>query len=188
MNLNVNSLLLQWGVVIGASLAAAVWDLKERRIPNSLTVPVLLGGASWWMLHGGTAGMAESLAAAGTMALPYLVLFLFAGGGAGDVKLMAAVGAWLGLSQGLTALVCVCFFGMLMALAKAVYDRQFMAVLGSIRLILLTFYLHVVSRGNVEPCRAEPAAHEARTFPYGPAMFAGVVAAAVYHLSAHGVL
>jgi prepilin peptidase CpaA len=181
-------MLLQWGVVIGASLAAAVWDLKERKIPNSLTIPVLAGGLSWWMLHGGSAGLGESLATAGALALPYFILFVFAGGGAGDVKLMAAVGAWLGLGQGLTALVCVCFCGMVLGLLKALYERQFVAVLSSIRLILLTFYLHVVSGGKIRTPGAASGQDKSRTFPYGPAMFAGIVTAAVYHLAQQGIL
>ena len=36
--------LLQWGVVIGASLAAAIFDLRERRIPNMLCGPLFIAG------------------------------------------------------------------------------------------------------------------------------------------------
>lgn len=182
MTEDVNSMYLQWGVAIGASLAAAFWDLKERRIPNSLTIPVLAGGLCWWMLQAGPAGLAESLTAAGALALPYLVLFLFAGGGAGDVKMMAAVGAWLGLTQGLTALVCVCAFGIVLGLLKALWQRQFVAVLASIRFILLAFYLQLVSGKTVQRPEAEPEGARMQTFPYAPAILAGVITAAVYHM------
>ena len=37
-------ILFQWGVIIGASLIAALGDLKEKRIPNALTFPLFVAG------------------------------------------------------------------------------------------------------------------------------------------------
>ena len=49
---------LQWGVVIGASLLAALSDLRERRIPNALTFPLFVVGLIWAAWFGGLAGLA----------------------------------------------------------------------------------------------------------------------------------
>src|SRR5687768_7423149 len=96
--------LLQWGAVLGATAVAAFTDSRARRIPNWLTGPVLAAGLIQAVVVGGGAGLADSLAAMLMLALPYIVLFLFAGGGAGDAKLMGALGSWLGLVQGAVVL------------------------------------------------------------------------------------
>ncbi|MCE5185274.1 MAG: A24 family peptidase [Planctomycetaceae bacterium] len=180
-----HAVMIQWGVVLGASLAAALWDLKDRRIPNMLTIPVLVGGLAWSAIHGGGAGFIESLEAAGLLALPYVLLFVFAGGGAGDAKLMAALGAWLGLENGIATLVCVCIFGVILALLKAAWHKQFFAVLANIRTIILTFMTYVFTRGACKANALEVVGHEqTMKMPYGPAIFAGVLAAAVYQFLA----
>jgi Flp pilus assembly protein protease CpaA len=83
---NTNLPFLQWGVVIGASTAAAVWDLRQRRIPNILTGPLFIGGLVWAIWVGGLPGLGEALVACIILAAPYVWLFLVAGGGAGDAK------------------------------------------------------------------------------------------------------
>lgn len=97
-----------WAVVVAASLVAAMTDIASRRIPNILTGPLLLGGVVWAAWTAGPSGLADSISACVLLALPYVLLFLFAGGGAGDAKLMGAVGAWLGMVNGLIVLSCVC--------------------------------------------------------------------------------
>lgn len=178
-----NAVMIQWGVVLGASLAAALWDLKDRRIPNMLTVPVFAGGLAWSAVQGGGAGLLDSFEAAVVLALPYVLLFVFAGGGAGDAKIMAAIGAWLGFQSGIVALVCVCVFGLIMALLKAAWHKQFFEVLANIRTIVLTFMTYVFTRGACRANALEVVGHEqTMKMPYGPAIFAGVVMAAVYEL------
>jgi Flp pilus assembly protein protease CpaA len=84
--------------VIGVGLCvAAVTDLWSFKVHNLLTLPLLLSGLLYHLaVHGGP-GLTASLQGA---AFGLLVLFpfhLMGGIGGGDVKLMAAVGAWLGL-------------------------------------------------------------------------------------------
>ena len=80
----------------GALAAAVVTDLRCRRIPNALTVPAFVAGI---LLNGWLQGSDGLLnrAAGGVLVLGLLVpLFLVRGMGAGDVKLMAAIGALKG--------------------------------------------------------------------------------------------
>ena len=82
--------------VAAATLIAAATDLRRFKVYNVLTLPMLAGGlvASGWI--GGLSGLGSSLLGA-VIGLVVLAAFFALGGvGAGDVKLFAAIGAWLG--------------------------------------------------------------------------------------------
>ena len=175
--------MFQWGVVLVASLVAALTDLKSRRIPNVLTLPLLAAGLIQAAYFDGFDGLKSSLLAAVILGLPYVLLFVFAGGGAGDAKLMAAVGAWLGISSGLIALVCISACALVLALSKAAFEKQFFAVLKRIQAILVTCWLVIMSRGLLKASAAavpDESSDKQFTMPYGPAIFAGLIVAAVY--------
>jgi len=123
-------LAIQWGVVIGASLAAAVWDVRARRIPNAITGPLAAGGLVYAVLAGGLRGLGDAVGACALLALPYVLLFMFGKGGAGDAKLMGAIGAWVGLADGVIVLFCVAIAGMVFAVGK-------MAARGRIGFVLI---------------------------------------------------
>lgn len=85
--------------VIGISLIACVTDLRTRRIPNILTFGAALVGL---VAHAALDGPAGALTAAGgwlTGLIIFLPFFALGGMGGGDVKLLAALGAWLGPYQ-----------------------------------------------------------------------------------------
>jgi prepilin peptidase CpaA len=99
---------------------ATFTDLRSRRIPNWLVLPFLLAGivVSGW-LHGWH-GIGQSTLGMGLGALFFGILCWMGGMGMGDVKLCAAIGAWIGPAQLLTALVLTGVAGGLMALGWAV--------------------------------------------------------------------
>ena len=107
-----------WPTLIVLAIATFT-DLRSRRIPNWLVFPFLLAGiaVSGW-LHGWH-GIWQSLAGVGLAALLFGVLFFMGGMGMGDVKLCAAVGAWVGPNQLLTALVLTGITGGIMAVCWA---------------------------------------------------------------------
>jgi prepilin peptidase CpaA len=83
-------------VAVLVAVLACVSDLRSRRIPNVLTLGGAIAGLGY---HLATAGAPGGLASAGGLALGFvffLPFFLLRGLGAGDVKLAAALGAWLG--------------------------------------------------------------------------------------------
>ena len=83
-------------IVLGIGLIACVWDVRTRRIPNVLTFSAAIAGLAFHVMTGGLAG---AQTAAGGWLLGLLLLlpyFVLGGMGGGDVKLVAALGAWLG--------------------------------------------------------------------------------------------
>jgi prepilin peptidase CpaA len=94
-------------------------DVRSRRIPNWLVLPFLgLGIAvSGWLY--GWHGVGSSLAGAALGFFIYGFLFWMGGMGAGDVKLCAAIGAWIGPSQLLISLLFTSLAGGAMVLIWA---------------------------------------------------------------------
>jgi prepilin peptidase CpaA len=89
---------------------AAATDLRMRRIPNWLTVPAAVSGLIYHCLTPTGWGLWVSLAGFGVGVALLLLPWLAGGGGMGDVKLLAALGAWLGpkclvIALGLSALI-----------------------------------------------------------------------------------
>ena len=83
--------------MIVATCCAAVTDIRTFKIYHAVTVPLLLSGILFRVLLGGWAGLGDSLAGAFFGFASLLVFYVLGGMGAGDVKLMAGVGAWLGM-------------------------------------------------------------------------------------------
>jgi prepilin peptidase CpaA len=109
-----------WPTVIVLAVATFT-DLRNRRIPNWLVLPFLpLGIAVSGWLHGWH-GVLQSLEGMGVGLLIFGIFFLMGGMGAGDVKLCAAIGAWIGPGQLFIALVLTGLAGGVMVIAWAAY-------------------------------------------------------------------
>lgn len=171
---------------LGVILAfAALWDLRSRRIPNVLTLPGILLGVAFLAWETGWAGVwtgfAGALAGAGLLFLP----FALGGLGAGDVKLMAVVGAFGGPALAFRAFLGAALAGGLasaVALARA-------GRLGSTLRIALWDCLALVApavpfvplprRPDGEPegeSRGESEEKAGAGIPYGVAIALGTVA------------
>jgi len=108
-----------WWPVLTLLAIATVVDIRSRRIPNWLVLPFLTAGLVVNALGRGLKGLGEST---GGIALAVAVTGLLCwlrGMGLGDLKLCAAVGAWIGPSQLSTALVVTGLAGGVLALIWA---------------------------------------------------------------------
>jgi prepilin peptidase CpaA len=121
---------LAWWPTLIVVAVAAFTDLWSRRVPNWLVLPFLLAGiliSPWrhdW--HGNSAGfgwhgLEQSFAGLGLGFLIFGILFWVGGMGAGDVKLFAAIGAWIGPAQLIYALIFTGLAGGVMVLCWAVF-------------------------------------------------------------------
>jgi prepilin peptidase CpaA len=110
-----------WWPTLIVLVVATFTDLRSRRIPNWLVLPFLLAGIVVSACLHGWHGIGQSFAGLGLGILIYGALFWMGGMGAGDVKLCAAIGAWIGPSQLVVALVVTGLAGGLMALCWAAF-------------------------------------------------------------------
>jgi prepilin peptidase CpaA len=101
------------------ALVGSVFDVKSRRIPNFITVPFFLLGLAMHLALGGWKQLLTSLAAGLICGLVFLVFYIAGGMGAGDVKLVMAVGCIAGLSHIAYILVLTALSGGVMALVLA---------------------------------------------------------------------
>jgi prepilin peptidase CpaA len=107
-------------VTIGIAIVAAAWDLKTRRIPNLLTFGAALIAVGVHGYLGGISGAGWSVAGWLVGVAFFFPFFALAGMGAGDVKLLAALGAWLGPGQTVWLALFSLIAGGVLGLAVAV--------------------------------------------------------------------
>ncbi|WP_367394900.1 prepilin peptidase [Cupriavidus sp. Agwp_2] len=110
---------------IAIVLTAAAIDLHRRRIPNWLTFGAwMLALPAQFALHGATAG-ANAWALGWLTGLGiFLPFYLLRGMAAGDVKLMAAVGAWLGATVAFKIAMAAFVLGGAWALVQVAMSGQ----------------------------------------------------------------
>jgi prepilin peptidase CpaA len=101
-------------------IVAAVIDGRQLKVPNWITFPMIVSGWAYSGLFYGWAGFGWSLAGTAVGLGLLLPAYAIGGMGAGDVKLLAGVGAWV---WGLTTLYAFCVsavFGGIIAVAMVV--------------------------------------------------------------------
>jgi prepilin peptidase CpaA len=112
---------IAWWPTLFVVAVATFTDLRSRRIPNWLVLPFMVAGVciSGWL--SGWHGIWQSLGGLGLGSLLFGVLAFMGGMGMGDVKLCAAIGAWIWPSQLLVAMVLTGMVGGVMAVCWAIY-------------------------------------------------------------------
>lgn len=107
-----------WALILGCLIPSAVvaWtDFRSHRVPNVITLPMLCAGLAYGAYTG---QLSDALAGAFVLFVLGFVCFLVGGMGGGDVKLMAALGAWFGLYTGMAAVLAACAIGIAWGLGK----------------------------------------------------------------------
>jgi prepilin peptidase CpaA len=132
------SLIPQVVIVFGAVLAGLI-DARTFRIPNLLTVPLLLSGFAYHAITGGGAGLQASLFGAAFGFGVIFVLYLVGGMGAGDVKLMTAIGAWLQAEATLHVFVVAALLMGAYSIVMLVWQRRLGDGIRMAQLALLKF-------------------------------------------------
>jgi len=110
---------IAWWPTLIVLIIATFTDLRSRRIPNWLVFPFMVAGLAVSGWFHGWSGIGHSLGGLALGGLLFGILGLMGGMGMGDVKLCAAIGAWVGPAQLMLALVLTGITGGIMALVWA---------------------------------------------------------------------
>jgi prepilin peptidase CpaA len=124
------------GAALLVALAACFTDVRTRRIPNWLTFGAALAGVAYQVAAGGTNGFAAGTLGWLVGAAFFFLPFALGGLGAGDVKLMAALGAWLGPSEVIWLGLYTGVAGGVIALAVAAAKGYVAQMCANVRLLL----------------------------------------------------
>jgi prepilin peptidase CpaA len=170
-------------VVLAAVLVAAVTDLWKFKVHNLLTLPLLLTGLIYHTVVG---GMSETGWAVGFMSSllgvlcgsgVLLLLYVMGGMGAGDVKLMAGVGAWLALPLTFYVFVASALAGGAYAVVLVVANGRIRETWLNFRIIWLrvsAFGRHLGADDRVEQ-EVNRADRRRRVIPFAAMIAVGLV-------------
>jgi prepilin peptidase CpaA len=136
---------MNWPVILSCAplictLALAAWiDARVRRIPNWLTFGLLLGGLGRGLVAFGGTGLEKALLGMVVGGSLPLVLYAISALGGGDVKLLAAVGAWVGAGPAILVFVVEALLGLIIVLVQAAAQKKTGALLRNSVLIAMNF-------------------------------------------------
>ena len=163
------------GVLMGLLLIAAVSDAKTGRIPNWL----VFSGALYALLYNGFVplhprdnGMLFALGGLTVGLAALLPAYLFRVMGAGDVKLMAMVGAFLGTWTTVAAVLATLIAGGVFAVGLAIRSGGFVRMLRNVTMMLRGTMLTLATGVGGLTVHDGPSAGK---MPYGVAIAAGTI-------------
>jgi prepilin peptidase CpaA len=171
-----------FAVVTIAAVISAMTDVWRFKVYNLLTIPLLFSGLLYHGISGGTSAFSQSLTGAlfgfGVLLAPYIM----GGMGAGDVKLMSAVGAWLGLPLTFYVFIASSLAGGLYAVVVILMSRKLLETWINLqilwhRMTVFGRYLGADDRVESQVVRDD---RRKRVIPFAAMVAVGVIATLVY--------
>jgi prepilin peptidase CpaA len=176
-------------------LTALVFDLRQRRIPNVVVLLALASGllinligpqtwqsgAALLTVYPSALGAKGALLGALTGLAVFLPFYLLRAMGAGDVKLMAGIGSFVGPATAINVALFILVTGGVLAVVRMVWVRKTQLVLFNV----------VTALGQLVPgsvARFDPATQSADRMPYALAMAGGLLTYSAWIFSDHAPL
>jgi prepilin peptidase CpaA len=116
---------------------AAVTDVRARRIPNWLTLTVILSGLAQSLSYWALISPKQSLLGLVVGFAVTFLLYSVGGRGAGDVKLTAGIGAWLGPWPVLWVFMIAAIVSLVSSLGRSLFEGKLFALFRSTGLMIL---------------------------------------------------
>jgi prepilin peptidase CpaA len=173
--------ILPFAVVLVASIVAAITDVWKFKVHNWLTVPLMLSGLIYRGITEGWAGLSDSAMGVLLGVGVLLVFYLMGGMGAGDVKLMAGVGAWFGGWLTFFVFLASALAGLVYAIVLIVFFGSMRETLVNMRIIWHRFgaaWRRLGAEDNIESS-VSLADRRRRAIPFAAMMAIGVISVIV---------
>ncbi|MBB5173477.1 A24 family peptidase [Texcoconibacillus texcoconensis] len=155
-------------VVLIILLVTSVFtDLMYRKIFNFITFPTTLFGFTYHIWESGVDGLLFSGFGFIVGLIVLFVPFFLGGIGAGDVKLLAAIGTLKGASFVFYAFIYTCIAGGMIAMIYLLKSTRIKQVIARM-ISVLTLKTESSIKKNAEQ-------YKQQTFPYGVAIFIGTL-------------
>ena len=174
-------------VIAGCALIGSFTDVRDFKVYNVLTIPCFVAGVAFYTTTQGLPGLGYSLGGAILGFLILLLPYLLGGVGAGDVKFVMAIGAWLGPALLFPALLIGC-------LATGVYALVLMVTYGGAsdaKLNVQLLFLRLAAFGknlslddqfeSVQEVKSSPEFRK-RLIPFSAMFSVGLLGTALFYL------
>lgn len=150
-----------YGLLAMVSLCGVI-DFFTYRIPNSLTITLILAGVGVQVMQGNYVAMLQGFAIGSGVGLLGVIL---RGMGGGDLKLLVALGIWLGPHSIIEVIIIASLIGIVWGMAKMIRHKTFIAhVKGLFRSIYL---FPAVGCGAYETSEGDNTKNTTNVVPFG---------------------
>ncbi|MHC0036748.1 A24 family peptidase [Pseudoneobacillus sp. C159] len=158
-------------VLISLLVICVTTDLKNRKIYNKVLLPAFVIAMIYHVITAGLAGLTSSILGALVGFSILLIPYFMGGMGAGDVKLLAVIGAIKGIGFVLTTAIFMAVAGGIIGLCILLFRK------GVIFRLKQIFYFMVFRRQGVESPFGFDKEGLRTNFPYGVAIAIGALIA-----------
>lgn len=166
------SLQLHLAVMILLIGVATFTDLRERRIPNWLVVTGMGTGVLFHLMAPSGQGVMFALSGVAVGIGVLFPLYVLRAMGAGDVKLMGMIGAFVGVSSVLGVLLATLAAGGALALCMAAGKRMLPQLLANLRTMLIRRHIQQLGGGVAN---SSSDIQSVGKMPYAVAILAGTL-------------
>ena len=170
-------------ILLSVIAAGVLHDIRVRKIPNHIAVGGALLGIVGSLLPGGV-GLAQSIGGIGLGLAMLLPMYALRAMGAGDVKLMAAAGAFLGLTATFFAVLFTFALGGVLAIVYSAYAGTLGQTMRNLKTFIYASAIRVAGGGVPRP--ADMPVGKDR-MPYSLAIAGGVSSYLAAHFYSTGV-
>jgi prepilin peptidase CpaA len=132
---------MMWGLAISLAILAGWIDWRSRRLPNWLTVTGFAVGITGNTILFGWIGVKGALVGAGIPLAVLLPVVLLHGLGAGDWKLMGALGALVGREEIVHVLLATILFAGLIAVGQMIWQKRVLVTLRNLWELVQGFFI-----------------------------------------------
>lgn len=164
---------------------AAISDIKTRRIPNKLVFSGALIAIAFHTISPSGIGTLSSIEGLAVGLASLLPLYMMRAMGAGDVKLMAMVGAFLGPASALGAAITTLILGGVLAILAAIRNKSVHRMANNIRFLIVHGMVGAATGNHTSIAMGSASAGK---LPYGIAIAVGTTAHLLLSKTGHSLL